>query len=302
MMTAPFCEKLRLVLKMLSMSAAELASSLGTDKSAISRWLKGSVRPSAHNLSRLSALVARRVEGFRTLDWERDPEDLAEMFGVAPGTIPAIRASRPAQGLPIAIWDQLITAAALRGKAYEGFFRTTRAIPQMPGRFMHGHVMIRRDEIGLLRVTMGTGDTIMIDGWLLPMQGQLYCIAADVTSGTMLFGVFNGVGAARVDVFDGLVLNPGFGVERTPTAMAMICERVGDLSGDREAEDRRLAELLTQPPLAAEGSIPEHIERHLVRDFGPEQLALGGDWLLTMPLNRSMSRGPDFATPPKSET
>ena len=292
-MTTPFSENLRLVLKLLSMSGAKLASELDIDKSVISRWLKGSVQPSAHNLARLSALVAKRVEGFHTLDWERDADSLAQMFGVDPQTNPAIRALRPAPGLPIAIWDQLIATTALRGKAYEGFFRSTRAHPMGPGRYIHDHGMIRRDELGLLRLTMGSGGTV-VDGWMLPLQNQLYSIAADVTSGSLLFGIFNGVGTAQVDVFDGLTLTPSLDVGRTPTGMAMICHRIGDLSGDREADDRRIAELVALPALAPEGSISKQIQDHLTRDIGPSQLAIGGDWLLQMPLIRSLARGPNM--------
>jgi transcriptional regulator with XRE-family HTH domain len=82
--TTPFSDNLRLVLKLLSMSAARLASELAVDKSVVSRWLNGSVQPSAHNLSRLSAFVAGRLVGFRALDWERTPESLAETFGADP--------------------------------------------------------------------------------------------------------------------------------------------------------------------------------------------------------------------------
>src|SRR5690242_14270989 len=109
-MPSPFTEKLQLVLKLLSMSGARLASELAIDKSVVSRWLKGSVQPSDHNLSRLSALVATRVEGFRTLDWEREPENLAAMFGADPESIPSMRAATPPaqRGLPLPIWDQMV--------------------------------------------------------------------------------------------------------------------------------------------------------------------------------------------------
>ncbi|WP_309604108.1 helix-turn-helix transcriptional regulator [Phenylobacterium sp.] len=295
-MTTPFSEKLRLVLKLLSMSSARLASELETDKSVVSRWLAGAVQPSAHNLSRLSALVATRLPGFRTLDWERDAESLAQMFGAEPGAFPAILAPRPIQGLPLAIWDLMIAGASVRGAAYEGFFRSTRAHPAMPGRFVHDHGMIRRDEIGLLRLSMGTGGT-EVSGWMLPLHNQLFSIACDVTSGVLLFGIFNGVGTARVDVFDGLTLTPSLDAGRTPTAMAMICERVADLSGDPAIDNAKYAELITLNPLAPEGSIPEPIRRHLDRDFGPSELAAGRDWLLSMPLGRSLSRGPIFEAP-----
>ena len=292
-MTAPFSEKLSLVLKMLSMSSGKLASELKLDKSVISRWLRGSVQPSAHNLALLSSLVATHVKGFSTLDWERDRDGLLEMFGAEPR---AIRGERRA--LPIAIWDQMIATAALRGSAYEGIFRSTRASPSNPGAFLHDHGMIRRDEIGLLRLTMGTAGTV-VEGWMLPLHNQLYSIAADVTSGVLLFGIFNGLGTVKVDVFDGLTLTPSLDAGRTPTAMAMICERIQDLSDDREADDRRLAELVAQNPMAPEGSVPEHIQKHLARDIGPAQLPFGGDWLLNMPVSRSLARGRMMGEPPK---
>jgi transcriptional regulator with XRE-family HTH domain len=292
MTTTPFSEKLRLVLKMLSMSSAQLASDLGTDKSVISRWLKGSVLPSAHNLSRLTALVATRVESFRTLDWERDPQDFAKMFGADPDTITRVMGgSVPSRGLPLANWDQMVSTTARRGAAYEGFFRSTRPAPTMVGRFAHDYGMIRRDPIGLLKLIMGSGGSV-VEGWMIPLQDQLYAITTELSTGTLLFGIFNGMGAPRVDVFDGLTLIPGSYLGRSPTATAMLCERIGDLSGDTEADDRHCKELISRNPLAPEGSIPEHIRNHLVRDFGPAQLALGGDWLLTSLLSRSMARGP----------
>ena len=296
MTTTSFSENLRLVLKMLSMSGAQLASEMEIDKSVVSRWLKGSVQPSAHNLARLSAMVARHVPAFRMLDWERDPESLAEMFGADPDAIPGMRGTRHAQGLPIAIWDQMQATAAIRGEAYEGFFRGTRPHPMGPGRYVHDHGMIRRDDVGLLRLTMGSGGTV-VDGWMIPLHNQLYSIAADVTSGVLLFGIFNGVGTAQVDVYDGLILTPSLDVGRTPTAMPMICERVGHLTGDREADDRRFAELAALPPLAPEGSVPEKVQKHLSRDVGPLELAKGGDWLLQAPISRSMARGPIFGAP-----
>jgi hypothetical protein len=79
---------------------------------------------------------------------------------------------------------------------------------------------------------------------------------------------------------------------RSPLATAMLCERVGDLSGDADADDRRHDELASQNPIAPAGSIPDAVQAHLVRDFGPEQIDKGGDWLLTLPLLRSMARGP----------
>jgi transcriptional regulator with XRE-family HTH domain len=302
MTTTPFSEKLRLVLKMLSMSSAQLASEVGTDKSVVSRWLKGSVQPSAHNLSRVTAVVATRVASFRTLDWEREPQGFAEMFGADAAAIHrAMGGTAPSRGLPLSNWDQMISTAARRGKSYEGFFRSTRPSPTLVGRFVHEYGMIRRDPIGLLRLTMGSAGSV-VEGWMIPLHGQLYSIATEVNSGTLLFGIFNGIGAPRVDVFDGLTLLPGSDMGRSPTATAILCERIGELSDDPEADDRRCREMMAFNPLAPEGSIPEHVRNHLVRDIGPAQLALGGDWLLNSLLSRSMSSGPDFDTLLKTQS
>jgi hypothetical protein len=53
--------------------------------------------------------------------------------------------------------------------------------------------------------------------------------------------------------------------------------------------------------VAPEGSVPEPLARHLVRDIGPASLAAGGDWLLAMPIARSLSRGlpPGSGRPPR---
>jgi transcriptional regulator with XRE-family HTH domain len=292
-----FAENLRLVMKLLSMSAARLASQLPVDKSVVSRWLNGSVTPSSHNLSRLSAIVATRVEGFSDLDWERTPERLAEMFGADLDAYSPVRRAPPSPGLPIAIWDQLVSTSEVRGPAYEGYFRSTRPHPRTVGRYLHEWGMIRREAIGLLRMNLGSAES-QVEGWIIPLHGLLYCVATELNSGTMMFGIFNGIGASRVDVFDGLTLMPAHDMGRSPLATPMLCERVGTLSGDRIADDRRYAELASQNPLAPEGSIPADIQAHLARDIGPEQLSKGGDWLLNMSLARTMTRGPDYETPP----
>ena len=284
---------------MLSMSSAQLAAALEADKSVVSRWLSGSVQPSAHNLSRLSAMIAERVPGFRALDWERDPKSLAEMFGADPDAIPTLRTTRPAKGLPLEIWDQIVATAALRGQGYEGFFRTTRPHPAIRGRYVHEFGMIRRDETGLLRLSMGSAENVL-NGWLLPLHNQLYSICTDSVSGALAFAIFNGVGAKRVEVFDGLMLVPALAHGLSSLASAMICERIGDLSGNEAADDRRCAELMGQSPLAPEGSIPEAMQRHLARDVGPEAAGRGGDLVLSMALSRSMTRASSVQAPPET--
>src|SRR5215472_7657504 len=95
-----FGKKLELALKRLSMSRARLAADLGVDKSVVGRWVTGAVRPSGHNLSRLSALIAGRIPGFSALDWDRDLAGFAEALGADPDAVPAARKGPPSLALP----------------------------------------------------------------------------------------------------------------------------------------------------------------------------------------------------------
>lgn len=296
-MSEPFSAKLSLVLKVFSMSRGRLAADLGIDKSVVGRWVTGAVKPSAHNLSLITALVAQRQPGFTSLDWDRSLPALAALLGADPASSPGLA---PVPGLHFAILAQAQANTILRGAAYEGFFRSTRPFLTLPGRFIHDHGMMRLDPTGLLRLHMGTAGTFF-DGWVLPIQNQLFCIAEDITSGAPFFAILNGVGTSRADLLDGVSLGSALDSGRTPTAMAMILERVGDLSGDREADDAHFAELAARDPVAPQGSVPDDIRDHLLRDIGPSHLAAGGDLLLRMPLSRSISRGPllpgEFGSP-----
>src|SRR6201996_8916679 len=152
-MSEPFAKKLELVLKVMSMSRARLAADLGVDKSVVGRWVSGSVQPSAHNLSLLSALIAERIPGFTTLDWDRSLAAFAELIGADLKAVSghAPTAASALAGLPLLGMDQFLAATALRGAAYEGFYRGTRPFILAPGRYMHDYGMVRIDATGLLR-------------------------------------------------------------------------------------------------------------------------------------------------------
>ena len=290
-MISPLAEKLTFVVKALSMSRGRLAAELGVDKSAVGRWISGSAAPSAHNMSQLTGLVAARVPGFTSLDWERDLAGLAEAIGVAAPGQPRGGPAGSVTALAIPLLEESQVMLRLRGGAYEGFYRTTRPYAQQPGQFLHDYVMIRAEPGGgFLRLLM-SANGVLVEGQVMLLQNQLFFAGAELTSGAFVFGIFNGVSTVQAGVIDGLILFCALDPGRTPTAAAMILDRLGDLSGDREADDARFAELGLRPPLATEETAPAAIRQHLVRDLGPAQLAAGGDWLLRMPLVRSLSRG-----------
>ncbi len=279
-----FSAKLRLVLKALSMSRGRLASELGVDKSLVGRWASGAVRPSGHNLERLTHLIAARQDGFTLLDWEREPAELAALFGVqAPAETPQF-ASPEIPGIETA---RMMTD--LRGGAYEGFWRATRPAVIAPGRFCRDHGFIRRGDTGLLEFALGNPDFRFM-GWALPFEGQLFCTASDPFGTMPSFLIVNGVPMPKADLLDGIILT-AFNALRLPAAYPIILERIGDLSGDAEADDAHAAELMaTNAQFAEEGEVPDHVCKHLLREIGPAAAATGGDMLLTASLTSVLSR------------
>lgn len=279
-----FSTNLRLVLKALSMSRGRLASELGVDKSLVGRWASGAVSPSAHNLERLTHLIAERRAGFTLLDWEREPADLAEMFGVA---APA-QASRFAP-LVVPGLDTARIMTEVRGAAYEGFWRVTRPAVVAPGRFCHDHGLIRRGKTGLLEFRLGNPDFRFI-GWALPLEGQLFCIASDPFETMPNFLIVNGVPMPKADLLDGIILT-ALNALRLPAAYPIILERIGDLSGDADSDEAHAAELMAaNDQFPADEAVPEHIREHLLRDIGPAAAANGGNMLLTASLTSILSR------------
>lgn len=289
---AQFSVKLDLALKALSMSRGRLAADLGVDKSLVGRWASGAVTPSEHSLSLLTQLIASKRPGFTMLDWDRDFEGLAAVFGVEfkPAAAPAAFTPPPMAGLPLPMLEQARLTTARRGSAYEGFWRTTRPSVLMEGDFFHDHGMFRVEADGLINIRVG-GAGLMFTGWLLPAEGQLFAIIFDTVGQTPIFLCLNGVPLPKASMIEGLVMAASLNAARTPAAYPIIFERLGDLTGDREADDRHCEELLAQNPKAARDELPEVIRNHLLRDFGPKAAAEGGELILVSQLQGTLSRG-----------
>lgn len=283
-----FPAKLDLVMKALSFSRGRLAADLGVDKSVVARWATGAVSPSEHNLAALTNLIAGRKPGFSMLDWDREPLALLTLFGGDAAAAPAPAA--PVTGLPSAMIDQARVTTERRGGAYEGFWRTTRPSMLMQHRFFHDHGMIRREANGLLAIQFG-GAGLLFEGLMLPAEGQLFVTVYDTVGYTPIYLILNGVPLPKASMLDGLVMGAALNAARSPSAYPIIMERIGDLTGDRAVDDATCAELLKRDPLAPEGSVPDHIERYLIRDIGPAAEKAGGELFLLAPVATSLSRG-----------
>ncbi len=287
----PFSALFRVAILALGISKARAASLLAVDKSLVGRWAAGTVKPTEHNLSRITQLVAEHVPGFTMHDWQRDIASFSNLVGVDPGL--AHRSVEPPPAVGGGVLNCVMEArieTERRGAAYEGFWRTSRPSVLMEGRVFHDYGMIRKGSFGLLEVTMG-GAGLTFKGWALPLEGNLFAMLDGMVGFTPLFLIFKGVTLPKVTRLDGIVLLAALDAARTPAAMPILLERVGDLSGDRAEDERTCAEMGNSDPFDEEAELPEEVRAHLFRNLGPDAAAKGGDMFLTVAAATALSRG-----------
>jgi transcriptional regulator with XRE-family HTH domain len=279
----PFAEKLQIVLKSLSISRAGLAAGLNVDKSLVGRWASGTVKPSEHNLSLLTQYIAERVEGFSMLDWDADASGFSARLGITG----AVSDTSMRDWIPDVLIEEATRGAKRRAVAYEGIWRSTRYSSDLPGRFLHDITMIRTNADGVIEFSTGV-EGIRYRGRALLLQHQLFSIAADEDSVTMMFGIFNGVARQKAEVLDGLSIGTLRDAGSSPACSAVVMHRIGELTGEAEADEALFeASVTAQNPLAPEGSIPQDLQDHLARTVTND-----APGLMRMFFQNSMARGP----------
>ncbi len=281
--------KLELMLKAASISRVALAQRLGVDKSLVSRWISGAVHPGEHNLSRLSTLLAEAVPGFRLADWDESIQALCQRYDLVPPlAAPAFPAAIPA---PMAAFLEAARPEIThRAAAYEGFWRSSRPSVLMPDRIFHEYGVIRRTPDGLVEVLM-QGSGLDFSGWLFPFGGNVFVFLFDSTGRTPMNVLFRGVSLPRAVILDGILQMAALDPGRTPAAVPIIIERVGDLGEDRDADIERLRQL-GEEPLAPGALLDEaELRSRLIRDIGPAAAMAGGEMFLTVDQVHGLSRG-----------
>lgn len=287
---ADFSQHFRLALLAMGLSKSRAASLLQVDKSLVGRWASGAVRPTEHNLTRITELLAQHVEGFRLPDWQLDAESFASRVGIDPGLARQASATSTIGGVALSCIAEARKETERRGSGYEGFWRTTRPSVVMEGRLFHDYGMIRRGQSGLLEVSMG-GAGLAFNGWALPLEGNLFMMLDSAVGFTPIFLLFRGVALPKVTQLDGLLLLATLDATRTPAALPILAERVGDLSGDHEADTERCREMSQQDPFQDEAEIAPEIRSYLLRDVGPKAAAAGGHMFLAVSAMNNLSRG-----------
>lgn len=291
-MPQSFHEKLAFMMKALSLTRADVAMALAVDKSLVGRWVTGATMPSAHNLARLTALVAARRPGFSLLDWECDIDDLAGLVGVERRQL----ARLPGNGTgpsplfgPLADLEAETLATTLRrGPAYEGIFRNTRPFSDLPGKFLFEYAMTRLEPDGLYTWSRSLGNISVISRFIA-LHSQIFIAGKEVTTGLPVFGIVNGSNGGKVVRYEGILLYAAHDGLHTPFATPFISERVADLTGDRAADEERFAAFAKQAAIAPDGAVPPDVRAHLLKDVGPSAFAMGGELMMMMPPGRSMA-------------
>lgn len=286
---ADFPAKLDLMLKVVSLSRVALAQRMAVDKSLVGRWLAGSVHPSEHNLTRLSTILAHECADFRHADWFEDLPVLAHRHGVE-----VVSPAQPATAILPAPLAAFLEAAgpelAFRGPAYEGFWRTSRPSLLMRDHVFHDYGMIRRAADGMVEVHI-EGSGLAFGGWLFPAAGNLFVFLFDSTGRTPMSLVFKGVSLPKAQSMEGILLLAALDSDRTPAAMPILIERVGDLTGDSDADLARFHEIITDQALPLDPIAPEEVARRLYRDTGPAAALAGGEMFLSVASAQALSRG-----------
>ena len=279
-----FAEKLEFAMKKLSLSRAALAAAVDVDKSVAGRWVAGKVRPSSHNLAKISRVIAEEVPGFTMLDWEKKPREFTRLFGedansggFGDGTLWPL--------LPERLAEEARHATLQNTRAYEGFWRTTRPSSDLPGQFIQDVSIVRRKADGFLRFVSGV-EGFYYEGTSIVVGHQIFYFGADDAFGAITMGILTGVPRQRAEVVEGVILTTLRDAGASPTSSSMVMHRIDDLSDDEKADDEKFRMLVESQKLVAEpGSIDPKIADHL-------HGAANAPGMLRMLFTQSIARGP----------
>lgn len=290
--SADFPQKLELVLKALSLSRGRLAADLAVSKSLVSRWVSGGNAPASHNLEALTALIARRREGFNMLDWDRELPDLAALFGVS---VSAPTAADPAaHGTLYASRLQSAVEVQREGGAYPGVYVGFRQTFRNTGEII-GDVIILWRQDG--RLFYRHFDPVFSHlGEALILRHQLFLFGEDDGRvDGLAFYILNGVVGQKAMRIDGLAMTVQGDRFRTPGATPVVLQRLMDLGEDGlPPPDDLLADIVERLSLAYQQST-------LCEMAGPDIVAVvtprvgvplekgGVDHILRAPGERSLS-------------
>ena len=220
-----FAAKLRLAMQRANLSSVQLAHDVGVDKSVVTRWLAGTLRPADHSVAALSSVLARHVAQFSRADWTLSEPDFAARLGVTPPArvaqpalhnllAPLLRGADQSQAAAAypGLWALLIASPGGRGRLF-GYASRIAAIP--------GGTALSQE--------VADADTFNSHGSLVAFGTRLFRVSQDVRRQEALgFMMLTGVAAGRAAILEGLALSHSANPEATPAAIPIVVLRLAD--------------------------------------------------------------------------
>jgi hypothetical protein len=290
-MNGDFAHRLDLVMKTIALSRGQLAADLAVDKSVVSRWLSGGTLPSQHNLTRLTARVARDLPGFNMFDWERDIPALETRLGLAPpagagpagdGIQPAVVAdlAAPLQDMPdfarLPAFGASVHESAARGTRYCGLWQAWMPTVGRPDLFHCEHTVIWRQGNWLAGYALGVCYRWPLVGFIA--NGQLILMMSDASD--FVLRQFNRADQPIIDQVDGLMLAAASLPHQAPTACRVIMVRLLDGTADEAGIEAALAARAGERAYYRAEELPADMAAALLPDSGPAAERDGGERLL----------------------
>ncbi len=275
-LTPDFATKLDHLLKALSISRGRLAQEAGLDKSLVGRWVAGKVRPSALNLEKATAALARRQKGFSILDWDRSLPDFVARFGGA-----VVGAQGPGMVFHADVLTHARAEISQRGDRYTGFYWIYRKSFGRPGRQGRLAVCIRPRD-GLLEIIEGAPG-FEYRGWGLLLANRLYAMFTDDAAEVMAYMIANAALPPKAKVLHAIFLGVSSDGQLTPKSAPAVLLRAGDLTGDPAADAATYLQMKANGGQIDPKDVPPRVRTFLDRDFGATAFAMGGPDMVTAP-------------------
>lgn len=245
-----FAGRLKLALKQANVSPAALGAAVGVDKSVVSRWISGRVKPTQHNLTRIAGVLAQRLPGFTVLAFEAPVADFRALVQ------PKAAAGEPGQSLPIPFGalEAARRETGRRGVEYFGAYMMYYWSFSTPGKIAQMALMLRPED-GLIGARYGA-EGFSFRGWALLMLNRMYVIFAEERFEAMAFLVLNAGQQPKARFITGILSGPAEGL-LVPTASPVVLVRLRDLTDDPAGDEaKHLADSRIDPFLDAEAAPP----------------------------------------------
>jgi hypothetical protein len=296
-----FPAHLALVMKSLAISRGQLALRLSIDKSLVSRWLSGATVPNAHNLTRLTLLIADAVPGFTMFDWDGDADALRRRLGIGhaapappaasvivPGIVPDL--VRPLVDLPdfarLAAFAPALHETTVHGHRYCGLWQAWMPTFGLPERFHCEHTVLWQEGAWLAGFALGVSYRWPLVGFIA--NNQLLLVMSDAND--FVLRQFNRVNQPIIDQVDGIMLAAASLPHQAPTASRVIMARMCDATTSRDAIDAALADNAGSRRFLAADELPADMAAALLPDCGTKAAAAGGDRLLRADTTEALLR------------